>query len=181
MTLNPAPELQLRLMQEVDLMAYKALRDGMLERFPEAFTSDAETERKRDLGSYQSRLTGGNGGMTLFTLLAWHQGRLLGALTLEREPRQKVRHIAHLVGMMVSPEAQGQGVGRVLLMQALRMLREDKSLGLVTLSVTSSNAAGVRLYASCGFERYGQLVGAIRLPDGQQLDKDLMVLTLAPG
>jgi ribosomal protein S18 acetylase RimI-like enzyme len=170
--------LTLRPMQEADLLAYKALRDSMLERFPESFTSDAETERKRDLASYQSRLTGGGGGSTLFTLLACRGGRLVGALTLEREPRRKVQHIAHLIGMMVGPDQQGRGVGRTLLIEALRLLRADASIALVTLSVTASNAAGVRLYTSCGFERYGRLPGAIRLADGRQLDKDLMVLRL---
>ncbi len=172
--------LSLRLMVESDLLTYKTLRDGMLAAHPEAFTSDAETERSRDLGSYAARLTGGSGGATLFTLLALERGQLIGALTCEREPRRKVHHVAHLVGMMVAPSCQGRGVGRALLEQALRMLSNDASLALVTLSVTASNAGAVRLYARCGFARYGRLDGAIRLPDGRELAKDLMSLRLRP-
>ena len=42
----------------------------MLADFPESFTSDAETERSRDLASYRSRLSGGAAGGTLFTVVA---------------------------------------------------------------------------------------------------------------
>jgi ribosomal protein S18 acetylase RimI-like enzyme len=162
-------------MAEPDLLAYKALRDRMLATYPDAFTSDAETEGQRDLASYRSRLAGGD---TLFTLLAWGPGQFAGALTCEREPRRKVAHIAHLIGMMVAPAHQGQGVGRALLAQALERLQADASLALVTLSVTASNAAAVRLYEACGFERYGLLPDAIRLADGRSLAKALMLRRL---
>ena len=46
--------VSIRPMLEPDLLAYKALRDAMLSSHPEAFTSDAETERLRDLSSYRS-------------------------------------------------------------------------------------------------------------------------------
>ena len=39
-----------------------------------------------------------------FTLGAWHGERLVGAITCDREQRSKVRHIGHLVGMMVDAE-----------------------------------------------------------------------------
>lgn len=176
-----APELQLRSLVESDLLAYKALRDRMLAEFPESFTSDAETERARDLASYRSRLGGADAG-TLFTVVALDRragGRLVGALTAEREARQKVQHIAHLVGMMVAPDCQGLGIGRALLIETLSRLRADPRIGLVTLSVTADNLPAVRVYERCGFERYGCLSGAIRLPDGRELDKALMSLRLA--
>lgn len=165
------PRPQLRLMLASDLPAYKSLRDLMLTRHPEAFTSDAETETRRDLSYYQSRLSGGS---TLFTLLACEGSQLLGALTCEREPRRKVQHIAHLIGMMVVPRHQGRGIGGALLDDALARLRSEPGLAMVTLSVTRSNEGAVKLYESRGFERYGRLPGAIRLPDGRELDKDLM-------
>lgn len=170
-------ELSLRPMLEPDLLAYKALRDAMLAAHPEAFTSDAETEVQRDLASYRSRLTGGG---TLFTLLALEGGRLVGALTCEREPRRKVQHIAHLVGMMVATDCRGRGIGQALLAAALQRLQATPGLGQVTLSVTSGNTAAIRLYESQGFVRYGRLPDAIRLPDGRRLAKDLMCRPLAP-
>lgn len=171
-------DITLRLMHEADLPAYKRLRDAMLARHPEAFTSDADTELRRSADSYGSRLTGGAGGACLFTLTAWRGDRLVGAITCEREPRLKVRHLVHIVGMMVADGLHGRGIGQALLLQALRLLRGDASLQQALLTVTACNAPAVRLYERCGFVRYGRLEGAIALPDGQLLDKDLMRLAL---
>lgn len=167
-------QLCIRPMLEPDLLGYKALRDAMLAGHPEAFTSDAETESQRDLASYRSRLAGGAHGGTLFTLLALDGHRLVGALTCEREARRKVQHIAHLVGMMVADTHRGRGIGRALLAAAIERLGAIAGLAQVTLSVTAGNRAAVGLYESLGFERYGQLPDAIRLPDGRGLDKLLM-------
>ena len=173
------PGLEIRLMREADLQAYKALRDAMLARHEEAFTSDAAAERGRDAESYRSRLSGA--GHCLFTLLAWDGPQLLGALSAERDSRAKIRHIAHIVGMMVDEAAQGRGLGRALMQAALALLAQDEALQLVTLSVTRSNRPARRLYERCGFARYGRLEGAIVLPDGRMLDKDLMVHRLRPS
>ncbi len=169
-------EAHIRPMHEPDLLAYKALRDAMLAGHPEAFTSDAETEGQRDLSSYRNRLAGS--GSTLFTLVALDEARLVGALTCEREPRLKVQHLAHLIGMMVADTHRGRVVGRSLLIAAIAQLRATPGLAQVTLSVTSTNRAAIGLYESQGFVRYGCLPDAIRLPDGRRLSKDLMRLGL---
>jgi ribosomal protein S18 acetylase RimI-like enzyme len=169
-------EAHIRAMAEPDLLAYKALRDAMLAGHPEAFTSDAETEGQRDLSSYRNRLAGGSNGGTLFTLVALDDARLVGALTCEREPRLKVQHIAHLIGMMVSDTHRGRGIGRTLLVAAIARLKATPGLAQVTLSVTATNRAAIGLYESQGFVRYGCLPDAIRLPEGRRLAKDLMVL-----
>lgn len=169
-------DIAIRPMLEPDLLGYKALRDAMLAAHPEAFTSDAETERQRDLASYRSRLSGGH---TLFTLVALDGARLVGALTCEREPRLKVQHLAHIVGMMVAGSHHGHGIGRALLAAALERLRATPGIAQVTLSVTAGNDAAVGLYRNQGFMRYGHLPDAIRLPDGRSLAKDLMHLRLS--
>ena len=107
--------ITLRLLTEADLPAYKALRDAMLARHEQAFTSDAETERAREASSYRVRLHPQAGGKSLFTLGAWSGERLVGALTCEHENRKKVMHVAHLIGMMVDDEVRGRGIGKRLL------------------------------------------------------------------
>lgn len=171
-------DVVIRPMLEPDLIGYKALRDAMLTGHPEAFTSDAETESRRDLASYRSRLAGGCNGGTLFTLLALDGRRIVGALTCEREPRRKVQHLAQLVGMMVADTHRGRGIGRLLLAAAIERLRATPGLAQLTLSVTASNRAATGLYESAGFARYGRLPDAVRLSDGRRLDKDLMLLRL---
>jgi hypothetical protein len=45
-----------RRLQVGDLRLYKVLRDDMLERHPDAFTSDAQTEARRSAEDYLPRL-----------------------------------------------------------------------------------------------------------------------------
>ena len=169
------PELQIRALVEADLAAYKALRDHALAHHEEAFTSDALTEASRTLQSYRSRLGDGvDGG---FTLGAWRGDRLVGAITCERDLRSKVRHIGHIIGTMVASDQQAQGVGRALLSALVARASSDDDLHQLTLSVTASNAAAVRLYERAGFARYGSLARAIRV-GGRFLDKHLMQLNL---
>ncbi len=160
-----------------DLAAYKVLRDEMLELHPEAFTSDAPTERQRTAAAYLPRLGLDRPEGGQFTLGAWRGNRLLGAISCERDARLKVRHIGHIVGMMVRVDSRGQGIGRALVAACIAQARRTRGLELLTLSVTSSNAAAVSLYEAAGFSRYGRLVHAMKLGD-TWLDKDLMVLPL---
>lgn len=172
--------LQIRELAATDLVAYKALRDHVLAHHEEAFTSDAATEATRTAQSYAGRLgldgePGASGGS--YSLGAWRGDRLVGAITCERDPRSKVRHVGHIVGMMVMTAEQGQGVGRALLAALIERASADAELHQLTLSVTASNARAVRLYERAGFTRYGTLPRAIRVA-GRFFDKQLMQLNL---
>jgi RimJ/RimL family protein N-acetyltransferase len=160
-----------------DLADYKALRDTMLAAHPEAFTSDAPTEAGKSPQSYLPRLGLAHPLDGQFTLGAWRGSRLLGTLSCERDPRPKVRHIGHLIGMMVADDAAGQGIGRLLLQACIARARAAAGLELLTLSVTAGNGPAERLYRQAGFVPYGTLPRAIKL-DGRYHDKQLMVLTL---
>ncbi|HEY4068201.1 MAG TPA: GNAT family N-acetyltransferase [Burkholderiaceae bacterium] len=171
----PMPPATIRRLVPADLPAYKALRDDALFAHPESFTSDPAPERSPD--SYLSRLglqrpEGGE-----FTLGAWRVGELIGAVSCERDARAKVRHIGHVIGMMVRSEAQGQGIGRRLLEACIQEARAADGLVMLTLTVTAGNLAAVRLYERAGFERYGSLPRAIWV-DGVYHAKDLMALAL---
>ena len=158
-----------------DLVAYKALRDDMLVAYPESFTSDPAPERSAD--SYRARLglerpQGGE-----FTLGAWADTRLVGAITCERDPRPKARHIGHLTGMMVRAEAQGSGIGRALLEACIAHARTADGLTMLTLSVTVGNDGALHLYERAGFVACGELPRAIRV-DGRYHAKLTMRLML---
>ena len=160
-----------------DLPAYKALRDVMLAAHPEAFTSDAATERQRSAQSYLPRLGLAQLDGGSFMLGAWQSGQLVGALGCERDVRVKVCHIGHLVGMMVRTELQGAGIGRRLLEAGVKAARSVEGMEMLTLTVTASNASAVRLYERAGFMRFGSLPHAIQV-DGRYHAKDHMLLTL---
>lgn len=160
-----------------DLPAYKALRDSMLAAHPEAFTSDAATERGRPLQSFLPRLGLDQPGSGRFVIGAWQSSQLVGALGCERDMRVKVCHIGHLVGMMVRTELQGAGIGRQLLAAGIETARKVAGMEMLTLTVTATNVAAVRLYERAGFMRFGTLPHAI-LVDGCYHAKDHMLLTL---
>jgi len=157
-----------------DLRAYKALRDAALTAHPEAFTSDAPTEGLRRAEDYLPRLglERNDGGHLL--LGAFIGNDLVGAIGLERDARAKVRHVGHVVGMMVRDALQRAGIGRALLDALVAEARRGAGLEMLTLTVTDGNAPAVRLYERAGFERYGALPNAIKV-DGRYHAKIQMV------
>ena len=172
----PEP-VSIRRLAVLDLVAFKALRDSMLAAHPEAFTSDAAAEGERAPASYLDRFGADRADGGHFTLGAWRGERLVGALGCERDRRVKVRHIGHLIGMMVSADARGSGIGRSLLEVCIRTARDVPGFEMLTLTVTAGNDAAIHLYQSAGFTRYGSLPRAICV-DGRYSAKEHMVLTL---
>ena len=71
---------------------------------------------------------------------------------------------AELLRIAVDPAHRGHGLGRTLLEACQRELAEE---GLVSLflEVRASNAAAIRLYGACGWERCGLRGGYY--PDGE--------------
>jgi ribosomal protein S18 acetylase RimI-like enzyme len=165
-----------RRLAATDLPAYKALRDEMLLAHPDAFTSDAETERPKLPMAYMGRLgldrpEGGH-----FLLGAFAGAELVGALGCDRDVRPKVRHLAQVVGMMVRPAWRGRGVAQALLKECIERAR-GAGIDTLTLSVTVGNGSAQHLYDRMGFVRYGVLHDAVR-EGGRSHDKALMALKL---
>jgi RimJ/RimL family protein N-acetyltransferase len=167
----------IRALASADLCAYKRLRDSMLAAYPDAFTSDAAAEALKPPSAYASRFGLERPEDGHYTLGALRAGRLIGAITCDREQRSKTRHIAHLVGMMVDANVQGRGVGRALLDGFIDTARRCDGLEVLTLTVTSTNEAAIALYRRAGFERFGTQRRAIKVA-GRYHDKDHMVLLL---
>lgn len=172
-----ADGVTIRRLGAADLRAYKALRDELLEANPEAFTSDAMTERHRRADDYLPRLglDRPDGGQLM--LGAWDGAELVGAIGLERDPRVKVRHTGHVIGMMVQGRAQRRGIGRALLDALIEAARVPAGLEMLTLSVTDGNSSALRLYERAGFARFGTLRNAIKVGE-RHFDKVHMVIYL---
>jgi ribosomal-protein-alanine N-acetyltransferase len=100
-------------------------------------------------------------------LVAEREGRLAGYAGLVVVGRQ-----ADVQTLGVATEAQGQGVGRLLL-DALLAEARRRDAGEVLLEVRAGNTAAQALYAGAGFERIGVRRGYYR-PGGT----DALVLRL---
>lgn len=156
------PFAEVRPLGAADLPDYKALRDEMLLAHPEAFTSDAAAEQRKEPAEYLQRLGLGRTDGGHFVLGARRGPRLLGAIGCERDPRTKVRHVGHVIGMMVRPEARGQGVGRALLAACVGEARRA-GLEMLTLNVTAGNVPAIALYESSGFVTCGRVPRALKV------------------
>jgi putative acetyltransferase len=98
-------------------------------------------------------------------------GRIVGRLSLARDPHPSSPHVADL-GVMVAAEYRGRGIGRLLLAQAVAWAREA-GVRKLELHVFPWNEPAIRLYESFGFEREGVRRGHY-LRAGAEVDAILM-------
>jgi L-phenylalanine/L-methionine N-acetyltransferase len=98
-------------------------------------------------------------------------GRIVGRLSLSRDPHPSSQHVADL-GLMVAAKYRRRGIGRALLEQAVRWAQES-GVRKLELHVFTWNEPAVALYESFGFEREG-LRRAHYARDGEYVDAILM-------
>ena len=79
--------------------------------------------------------------------------RIVGRLSLGRDPHPASRHVADL-GLMVAAGARRRGIGRALLEQAVSWAREV-GIRKLELHVFPYNDAAIALYEQFGFRREG--------------------------
>ena len=163
---------EIRRLGRDDAASYRALRMRALWEFPEAFTSSYEEHESQPVEASEFRLEGEH---SLFWG-AFVGGQLCGMVGLERETRLKNRHKGTIVGMYVSQEHSGVGVGHAMI-DAL--VQEAKRLGLelLVLTVTDGNAVATSFYEAAGFRSFGIEPRAIKV-DGRAYGKNHMYLHL---
>jgi RimJ/RimL family protein N-acetyltransferase len=103
---------------------------------------------------------------------------LAGVAGLVGTDRRKQRHRMDIWGVYVVSEARGMGAGGRLIGACVDHARQTEGVLQIHLTVASHNAAAVALYQRLGFSRYGRDPRALILPDGREIDEDLMVLML---
>jgi len=98
-------------------------------------------------------------------------GHVVGHLYIQREDHPVTRHVASL-GIAVSAEARGRGIGTALMDQAVRWAR---SVGVdkIVLSVYPNNTGAIALYRKFGFVQEGRLARHSRKSYGDE-DEILM-------
>jgi putative acetyltransferase len=102
---------------------------------------------------------------------AWH-GRVIGAINVTQHLRPRLMHSGKL-GMMVHPDAWGQGLGSQLMAAALELADNWLNLSRLELEVFTHNQPAIRLYEKFGFELEGTSRKAV-FGSGRFLDEHVM-------
>lgn len=135
--------------------AYRALMLEGYAQHPDAFTASVAERGPLPLGWWLQRVEAGPGANERVFGVWSPEGALAGVAGLSFETRPKTRHKASLFGMYVPARHRGRGWGRALVQAVLDDARARPGTLLVQLTVTEGNEAAERLYARCGFVRFG--------------------------
>lgn len=169
------PQWEIRCLTEADAQALWDLRAAALRNEPEAFGESPEEHLQLAVGTIASRLR--SSGNDNFVLAATSDSRLIGMTGFYRDLRPKRWHRGWIWGMYVAPEWRGQGIGRLLLEEVVRRAGKLPDLRRVLLSVSTTQIAARRLYASAGFSTFGTEPQALQA-GGRFIDEDHMGFTL---
>jgi ribosomal protein S18 acetylase RimI-like enzyme len=130
--------------------------DMMSETLEEKFPTPESFQR------YMTELESRPGSVAL---VAEVEGELCGYLTILPRYPAKLRHTSGLT-MGVHHTVRGQGIGNLLLKEALQRVLESSVVEIIYLMVRADNIAAIRLYETMGFDRCAVLRHDTKTPDG---------------
>ncbi|MDE2852631.1 MAG: GNAT family N-acetyltransferase [Chloroflexota bacterium] len=93
-----------------------------------------------------------DGNVTFFAEI---EGELVGMAGAGWSAKAKLRHVAGVYGVFVSPEMRGKGVAQHLMRRLLAELRSMAQIEKVSLMVNTEALAAIRLYEKLGFAIVG--------------------------
>ena len=169
--------MKIRPLTEADAEIYHALRLRALREHPAAFAQPYESQAATPMGDVALRLREASESPHDFILGLFLDGTFIGMVGFRRERRERVQHKGTIWGMYVAAEAQGRGLGRALMREAISRASSMPGLRQICLGVISGNAYARNLYISLGFEPYGLEKRAI-LVNGRYHDDELMQMFL---
>ncbi len=103
------------------------------------------------------------------------------AQLLRPPPNHEARAFAATLSIhFVAPWARGHGLARALV-DAVEQAARDEGFEVLNLDVRETQTAAIRLYESCGFERWGTLPWYARDTEGEMIAGHFYVKRLAGG
>ncbi|VEF47581.1 acetyltransferase [Bacillus freudenreichii] len=163
----------IRLLKPLDAEEYRNFRLEALKNSPESFGSTYEEEKENPLETYKDRFQSAKS----FTFGAFENKKLIGVVTLVKESKLKLKHKANIFAMYVCPKNRGIGIGKCLMVEAIKKAKELGGIEQIHLTVVSTNEPAKKLYSSLGFKVFGKEKRAMKL-DKKYFDEDHMVLFL---
>ena len=102
-------------------------------------------------------------------LIAEMQHQITGLLFFVSGSKKKNAHTGEL-GVSVSPEFQGLGIGQQLMRSLIQWAEDNPAIEKIFLNVFVTNQKAIRLYKHLGFIEEGRFINAIKQPDGEYID-----------
>lgn len=103
-------------------------------------------------------------------------GRIIGNASFSSPTQTRLKHRGEL-GISVSKEAWGKGIGTKLLETVIDFAKNTAGAQILFLEVRSDNARAIHLYEKFGFAKTGVAPGLMKV-NGELIDFDLMNLYL---
>ena len=153
----------------------KRLRLEALREEPAAFASSYEDELAFRDEVWRTRLTSAferDGNRTFFAEV---DGALIGMAGAGWSSKAKLRHVAEVYGVYVSPQMRGRGIASRLMRRLLEELRSLGHIEKVRLDVNAESRAAVRLYKKLDFAIVGTARRKLKV-DGRYYDLHMMEL-----
>ena len=144
---------------------FSKLRLLGLESYPVAFATMASDWNNAKPEQTITPLKDSESESSNYVFGAFEKDQLVGLIGLKREVRQSVDHKGSLWGLIVAPDYQRKGYGRLLLSAAIDEAKKMNLLYLRIVTATSS-ANAISLFNSVGFCQYGLEENSIK--DGKQ-------------
>ena len=170
----------IRPLTEADAEIYHALRLRALREHPSAFAQPYESHAATPMSDVVQRLKEASESPYDFILGLFSDDAFIGMVGFRRERGDRLRHKGTIWGMYVAAEAQGRGLGRALMREAISRASSMPGLEQMSLGVISGNEYARNLYLSLGFESYG-LEKRAMIVDGEYHDDELMQMFLDTG
>lgn len=128
---------------------HRELRLESLKKDAIAFSSSYEEEKKLSEAVWKKR--------TKNTLFALSDGEPIGMIACVFNNKRKIRHIANVYGFYVKENYRYRGVGNKLIESALSLIKKNKGIIKINLTVNPKQKAAVKLYKKFGFKVVGKL------------------------
>lgn len=169
--------VHIRTLNESDAKAFQVMRLRALKEHPASFAQPYESQASTTLDDVASRLLETSESRYDFILGMFLGEVLIGMVGFRRDRGDRLQHKGTIWGMYIAAEAQGQGLGRILIQEAIGRASALSGLEQINLGVISGNDQARNLYISLGFKSYGLEKRSI-VVDGEYHDDELMQLFL---
>ena len=128
---------------------YRDLRLEALKKDPTAFESSYEEQRLSKENKWKKGIHN--------VLFAVSDGTPIGMIVYVFEDKMKTKHIANIYGVYVKKEFRGMGIGRQLIESAISMIKQNKNIIKINLTVNPKQKAALGLYKKFGFRKVALL------------------------